>query len=198
MWTRDLSHVASAALGAYAFSEIAARVVGDAVAPDTARLLTLVALAVVAATFALVARADARRARADSAEAERRARVHGRSAGCHLAVPSNQVPVIGVLVARLRVREHEVAVELQSLLYGPFQLADGDVVAVKAHSVKRGGGLQLEEDDAAHVEVFKRVPGTGGSCSPAPPRTRGGIFHMLAFCWYPWFLWGTEHVHAFP
>ena len=46
MWTRDLSHVASAALGAYAFSEIAARVVGDAVAPDTARLLTLVALAV--------------------------------------------------------------------------------------------------------------------------------------------------------
>ena len=74
MWTRDASHVASAALGAYAFSEIAARVVGDAVAPDTARWLTLVALAVVAAAFALVARADARRARADSAEAERRAR----------------------------------------------------------------------------------------------------------------------------
>ena len=74
MWARDASHVASAALGAYAFSEIAARVVGDAVAPDTARWLTLVALAVVAAAFALVARADARRARADSAEAERRAR----------------------------------------------------------------------------------------------------------------------------
>ena len=74
MWTRDASHVASAALGAYAFSEIAARVVGDAVAPDTARWLTLVALAVVASAFALVARADARRARADSAEAERRAR----------------------------------------------------------------------------------------------------------------------------
>ena len=74
MWTRDASHVASAALGAYAFSEIAARVVGDAVAPDTTRWLTLVALAVVASAFALVARADARRARADSAEAERRAR----------------------------------------------------------------------------------------------------------------------------
>ena len=83
MWTRDLSHVASAALGAYAFSEIAARVVGDAVAPDTARLLTLVALAVVAATFALVARADARRARADAARAERRAR---RDARFHAAV----------------------------------------------------------------------------------------------------------------
>ena len=78
MWTRDASHVASAALGAYAFSEIAARVVGDAVAPDTARWLTLVALAVVAATFALVARADARRARADAAEAERRARCDAR------------------------------------------------------------------------------------------------------------------------
>ena len=74
MWTRDASHVASAALGAYAFSEIAARVVGDAVEPDTTRWLTLVALAVVASAFALVARADARRARADSAEAERRAR----------------------------------------------------------------------------------------------------------------------------
>ena len=83
MWTRDLSHVASAALGAYAFSEIAARVVGDAVAPDTARWLTLVALAVVAATFALVARADARRARADAARAERRAR---RDARFHAAV----------------------------------------------------------------------------------------------------------------
>ena len=74
MWTRDVPHVASAALGAYAFSEIAARVVGDAVAPDAARWLTLVALAVAAAAFALVARADARRARADAAEAERRAR----------------------------------------------------------------------------------------------------------------------------
>ena len=63
MWTRDASHVASAALGAYAFSEIAARVVGDAVEPDTTRWLTLVALAVVASAFALVARADARRAR---------------------------------------------------------------------------------------------------------------------------------------
>ena len=64
MWTRDASHVASAALGAYAFSEIAARVVGDAVEPDTTRWLTLVALAVVASAFALVARADARAARA--------------------------------------------------------------------------------------------------------------------------------------
>lgn len=74
MWFRDVAHVVYVAVGAYAFTEIGARVGGASVTVESLRLLTLIVLAVVSAIYALAARAETRHAKADATIVVRRSK----------------------------------------------------------------------------------------------------------------------------